>query len=377
MTPNTTFAAPIENPDLNNDGFPWINDYRSEFSEFGLGVLFDVELGTATNLLIGGRVDGSQAKNVDHAGRFNPAIGTSANPGAFSSADCVARAWDHGTSWSVSLSRRMPYNVRPYVTFARSSIVLDGNSNALTNAIINAGHIGSAQLREAGIKAALMDNKMFFTSSAYEQRRMDVSANDDPAVINSYPTATVTRGWEMELKWVPLRNLFVSAYALKQTTKYDPNIGAAMLVDARTLGFQDVVDGSGNVIYPAEAFLYGGRSRLVLPSDMPQYATKQGNPSTQVGADANFQLRNGLGFTLSGNYFSSTCSGRLCLVNLPESYVVNLGAFWELPAWSVKLDVMNLTDERYFRARTGDTLGDVLAQAMPDRRWQLTVKASF
>jgi hypothetical protein len=43
----------------------------------------------------------------------------------------------------------------------------------------------------------------------------------------------------------------------------------------------------------------------------------------------------------------------------------------------VKLDVLNLTNERWFRARSGDALGDPLAQAMPDRRWQLTVRFDF
>jgi outer membrane receptor protein involved in Fe transport len=38
------------------------------------------------------------------------------------------------------------------------------------------------------------------------------------------------------------------------------------------------------------------------------------------------------------------------------------------------LDVNNFTDERYYRARTGDTLGDVIAQAMPGRTWQITTR---
>jgi outer membrane receptor protein involved in Fe transport len=57
--------------------------------------------------------------------------------------------------------------------------------------------------------------------------------------------------------------------------------------------------------------------------------------------------------------------------------VFNGGLFYDVGRWNFKLDSTNLTDERYFRARTGDTLGNVLAQAMPDRRWQFTVKAKF
>jgi iron complex outermembrane receptor protein len=377
MTPNTTFANPIDNPDLATGGFPWITDYTTAYSEFGLGALFDVDFASATNLIVGGRIDGSEAQNVDHAGRFDPTMGTSANPGAFASADSSARGWDHGTSWSVSLSQNLPGNIRPYLTLAHSSIVLDANNNALTNTIIKAGHIGAAQLEEAGIKGLWLDGKMFFTSALYRQRREDVSENDDPTIINAYPTSTVTRGGEVELKWVPLRNLFASVYATRQITKYDPNIGGLMLVDARALGFQDVTDGAGRVVYPAEAFLYGGRAYLQLPNNMPQYATKQGNPPTQIGFAATYQLHNGLGFTWSGNYFSSTCSGRLCLVRLPSADVLNAGVFWEAGGWSAKLDVFNLTNARYFRARTGDTLGDVLAQAMPNRHWQLSLKATF
>jgi outer membrane receptor protein involved in Fe transport len=43
----------------------------------------------------------------------------------------------------------------------------------------------------------------------------------------------------------------------------------------------------------------------------------------------------------------------------------------------VKYDVLNLLDERYFRPRTGDTLGDPLVSAMPGRRWQVTLRMRF
>ena len=377
MTPNTTFANPIDNPDLLTGGFPWITDYRTEYSEFGLGTLFDIELASGTNMMVGGRVDGSEAQNTDYAGTFDPTVGTSANPGAFATTDSTARGWDHGTSWNFSISQGLPGNIRPYGTLAHSSIVLDANNNALTNTIIKAGHIGSSELLEAGIKGMWLDGKMFFTSSVYRERRTDVSENDDPTVINAYPTSTITRGGEAELKWVPLRNLFASVYAQRQITKYDPNIGGLILVDASALGFQNVTDASGHVIYPADAFLYGGRAYLQLPNNMPQHATKQGNPPTQLGFAGSYALPYGLGFTLSGNYFSSTCSGRLCLVRLPSADVLNTGVFWDVRGWSAKLDVFNVTNARYFRARTGDTLGDVLAQAMPGRHWQLTVKVSF
>jgi iron complex outermembrane recepter protein len=377
MTPNTTFASPLDNPGLASDGYPWGTIYRTRFSEVGLGVLFDIEFGSRASLMLGGRIDGSQARNVDDADSFNPTVGTATDPGAYFGTSASAKGWDEGVSYSASLSYALPYNLRPYATWAQSSIVLDANNNALSNAVIAAGHVGGAELKEVGIKASWFDNRLFLAAAAYEQSRLDIEGGDATALLFAYPTATTTRGVSAEVKWVPARNLFLSGYALSQSTRFDPNVGAVQLVDARTLGFQDVRDAQGNVIYPAEAFLYGGRSRVILPAGMSQFAKKQGNPDTQLGLSMSYQWDNGLGLTLSGNYFSSTCSGRLCTVRLPESYVANAGVFIDVGAWTVKLDVSNLFDERYFRARAGDILGNPLAQAMPDRRWQATIKTKF
>ena len=377
MTPNTTFASPIDNPNLATDGYPWVSIYRTKFSELGAALLFDIELWGRTRLLVGGRIDGSEAENVDRAGSFNATTGTSADPGLYSTADVRAEAWDSGASWSASLSQRVFGNVWPYATVARSSIVLDGNNNALTNEAINAGHIGAADFAEIGVKTQLFNDRLFISAAAYEQSRAGVDADDANAIVYAYATATKTRGWELQFKWVPIRSLLLSFYYLDQTTRFDPNLGSVQLVDARTLGFQDVLDAQGNVIFPAEAFLYGGRARIVLPSGMEQYAKKQGNPERQAAFTMSYQWSNGFGVAFSGNYLSSTCTGRLCVVSLPESHVVSIGAFMDVGTWSVKLDVNNAFNERYFRARTGDTLGNVLAQALPDRRCQLTLKHSF
>ncbi len=375
MTANTTFATPLDNPDIQNDGAPWTSIYATRFWEIGAGVLFNLDLLERTNLTFGGRFDGSEARNTDFS-VLNVNTGTSANPGAYTT-DTTVRGWDQGMSWNVSLTQALWRDFRAYFTLAHSSIALDANNNALSSAVIRNGHIGAAMLKEMGVKASLFDERLFFTAAGYEQKRL-MAADEDPTVVaGTYATATATRGVELEIKWVPLRNLFASVYAMHQHTTFDPNIGGAMLVDARTLGFQDVVDSHGNVIYPAEAFLYGGRSRIVLPDDVPGFETKQGNPETQLGVSAHYRFGAGLGFTFSGNYFSSTCSGRVCAVELPAATVLNAGAFWERDPWNVKLDVLNLTNERWFRARSGDTLGDPLAQAMPDRRWQFTLRFTF
>jgi iron complex outermembrane recepter protein len=379
MTANTTFVNAFDNPYLDQDGTPLGNHNRSRFWEAGLGLMFDIDFFRKTNLLIGGRYDDSEAKVKTYAGGFNGSSGTSANPGRINTVETTVRGKDTGTSFSISLSHSLPYNIRPYVTYAESSIALDGNNNALDAAIVQAGHIGQARIEEVGIKTSAFNSKLFMSIAGYEQTRINVTASDEDAdVATAYASSTVSKGVEAEIKWVPTKNLFVSLFGMRQKSRFAPNLGGTLLVDARLLGFQDVLDPlTGKVIYPAEAFLYGGRSRIALPDDMSAYKYKTGSPEKQAGLSANYQLDNGLGFTFSGNWFSKVCTGRLCWVELPEYYVINTGLFWDFKSWSAKLDVYNLLDERVFKPRTGDTLGDVLAQAMPDRRWQVTAKYKF
>jgi outer membrane receptor protein involved in Fe transport len=375
--PTALFATPLLAPDLDADGMPWTSRYSTESWEVGAGALFDMTLRTNTNVIVGARVDRSHASNIDFAGTLDLSAGTQAAPAVFRSEDARASGSDTGVSWSVSVTHRLPNDLRPYVTIAEESLALDENNNKYSNAVIDAGHIGEARLVEAGVKTALLDDRLFLSTALYDQARIGVSADDDPAVLDAHVSSTTTRGFETELKWKPRDNLMLSFYGLQQQTEYAPNVGANVMVDARALGFMDVVDAAGNVVYPAEAFLYGGRSFMVLPPGMPDYAEKNGNPETQLGVVAQYELRSGLGLAFSGNYFSSVYAGRLKLVELPAAQVFNFGLVWKVGHWHVKYDVLNLLDERYFRPRTGDTLGDSLVSAMPGRRWQVTLRMRF
>jgi iron complex outermembrane receptor protein len=380
MTPNTTFATGFDNPDLYNDGSPMGRPQRSTDTQTGIGMQFDIDLFTKWNLLVGGRWDGSQATNVDKAFGFNNTTGTSANPGAFYTTEVRADDYDDGISYSASLSYQLPGNIRPYVTYANSSVALDGNNNTYSSNVLNGalGHIGQSYLKEAGIKANLLGSKLFFSAAFYEQSRTDIADIDptDPT-LGVDATSTRTRGWEMEVKAVPFRGASASLYALKQRTVYTPNNGGTILVDARTLGFQDVKDANGIVIFPAEAFLYGGRSRLVLPAGLDEYRVKQGNPPVQVGMNLDYQSPQGYGLNVNGNYFASTYSGRLKLVKLPAVYLLNMSVYRSTRSWELKLGIDNVTDKVWFKARTGDTLGDSLAQVMPGRKVNATAKYKF
>lgn len=377
MFANTTFVSANDNSDLSSDGLPWQNIYRTHYWEVGVGAMLDVSLPSRTRLVAGTRVDGSRASNVNRAGRFNFNTGTSANPGAYYVTDEQVSNWDRGSSWSVSVSQDAGYGLHPYLTASRATVMLDGNNNALLNQVIASGHIGYSTLREAGVKGEWLSGRVNVSVAAFKQGRDEVSETDDTAVLSAYVTATTSRGWQSQWQWRATNRLLLSMTTLRHITRYTPNIGGLIQVDARFLGFQDVLDAGGNVVYPAEAFLYGGRARILLPDGMKQYEIKQGNPQKQASLSAQYDFNKRWQAQIRSKYLSSTCSGRLCLVRLPQSLVFDAGLRWNRNGLSLHLDVTNLTNETYYRARTGELLGDVIAQAMPGRAWQLNAKYSF
>lgn len=376
MTPNSTFTNCLVNSDIDKDGAPVTDHGRTRLLEIGAGLMFDAELLRSLDVMIGARQDVSLARNIEYADTVAVG-GTSAAPGMPAQGNSAVHGWDQGASWSLSVSPHLPYDLRPYVTLAQASLTLDNNANRLLNPVIQAGHIGQSRLSEVGIKGMLLDRRLFISSAAYEQRRINVHVPDDPT-ITAEVSSTITRGWETEIKWVPARNFFTSLYGLVQKTVYAPNRGGSILIDARSLGFEDVRDpATGAVVYPAEAFLFGGRAFVQLPPNLNAYREKQGNPNTQLGMTLQARLDNGLGASLSGNYFSSVYAGRLRLIRLPQAVVLNAGLQWDRRVWQLRLDAFNLFDEQYFRARNGDTLADLPVSAMPGRRFQFSLAASF
>jgi hypothetical protein len=244
--------------------------------------------------------------------------------------------------------------------------------------VVQAGHIGSATLKEAGIKASMFHDKLMITSAAYDQTRTDVAAPSDPGA-GANVSSTRYRGVETEIKIAPTRNLFVSAYALFQSGKYIVGVPAGTNVDVsgRDLGFQDIIDpATGKVLFPAEAFLYGGRPQLVLPTGTTVFEDRTGDPQTQIGFNTSYNFGNGIGLFLGGNHFSAVYADRIKSVKLPAATPIDAAITYDRDTWHFKLNGYNVTNERYFRANIGDTNGK-LVSAMPTRRWEFTLRKDF
>lgn len=384
LIPNASFWNNLENASYET-GAPKTSVQKSKYSETGVGLMFDVDILRNTNVVLGARYDWGSAEASDGV-RFSPTC-TAVNPCTSSSP--MIGEWlpyertegsDQGESWSVSISHQLPFNVRPYATFGKASAVLDGANNVLDRDVIDApgGFIGESELMEVGLKASLFGGKLLFTAAGYEQSRTDLSNNPDDPTASADVTSTEARGVEVEFKWVPTRDIFVQAYALFQEIEYLFATSANIEMTGSQLGFSDVIDPvTGEVLFPADAFIYGGRNTVTLPQSLrAQYTTRNGNPETQVGLNASWQVTDRFGMNIGANWFSETPVTRVETITLPESTVVNAGLTWKMSEWSVMLSGTNLFDERYYRSRNGDTR-TLLLSSMPGRGWALTVKHEF
>jgi iron complex outermembrane receptor protein len=391
LTPNTSFWTQLNNPNLATGALA-TRRTKSTFDEMGAGTMFDIDIARNTNVLLGARYDFSNARAQEKPDFIETASlpgSTGTNVGVQCAEPNLATAcravWltaddeDEGASWSASLSHQLPWlGMRPYATLANSSLTLDAANNLLTPSVITApgGHIGEAELKEVGIKSSMFRNKVQVTVAGYEQSRTDVSAASDPTA-GAEVSSTIYRGVEADIKWQPTRDLFMSVFGVWQSGEYTVAGSANIDITARQAGFQDVRDATGNVIYPAEAFFYGGRVNVTLPASLAdQYKDRTGTPNTQLGYTGTYQIGKGFGILANGQYFSATWSDRLKTIRAPSATIWNAGITWDQGDWHVKLNGYNIFDKRYFRARSSDT-GLGVISAMPTARWEMTLKVDF
>jgi len=394
----------------------------SAFTEMGIGLLFDIDIGKKTNVVLGGRFDKSKARAEDFpdflatAGssgiasnaalqaqltqmRNCNALATSASqlaagagmsttingqqfnvgitcPGAYLADGKKVRADDDGPSYSVSVSHQLPFGIRPYATYAKSSLTLDGSNNILQPSVVaqKEGFIGEAELKEIGIKNGWFNNKLTVTIAGYQQTRTDVRGPDDPGAAADV-SSTEYKGVEASFAWAPIRNLYMGGYVLSQKGKYTVDAAFNAEVDGRALGFSDIVDPTGKV-YPAEAFLYGGRFAIAVPAGSSQFRDRTGDPEVQAGFNTTYRFENGWGFLASSNYFEGAWADRIKTMRLPSVITVDAGITYDTAKWHLKASVYNLTDERYWQARSADT-NPIIVTAKPGATWEMMLKYDF
>ncbi|MES2825289.1 MAG: TonB-dependent receptor plug domain-containing protein [Pseudomonadota bacterium] len=394
--PNTMFWTQLTNNDYQT-GVPNSRDNTSKYSEQGIGVMFDLDIFSDTNLVVGGRYDKVEAE-ANESPSFNPntgAIGVPSAtlindyklglacltpggvcPGAYLAPAVDVKETDNGTSWSTSLSHKLPwYSMTPYITLASSTITLDSSNNMYAAATIS-GHklVGDASLTEYGIKGVALGKKMQWTIASFEQERTDVSGGGDPS-ISAFATSTTTSGVEASVNFQATRKWFIGASIAQMDPRYSAGASALNIpVTARELGFRDYVAPNGDV-YPAEAFGFGGRTSITLNDPNNIYDKVPGSPKIQAAMNTSYNIGKGFGILGNVQYFGKSWANRIQTVEIPEATIINLGITWDSAKVHVKGNVYNAADDIYFRAGNGGNSN--LMSVMPDRRYEISLKVDL
>jgi iron complex outermembrane receptor protein len=234
-----------------------------------------------------------------------------------------------------------------------------------------------ATLKEVGIKGSMFNDTVYWAISAYQQGKSSVTLDTAGAEITSGSVdASVAKGAELELRWVPSKRFYATVYGVSQRSLTTVLSGTkSVRIAGTTLGFADVKDADGNVIYPAEAFTWGGQNTVNVPVGVA--LETPGYPNVQVGGSANYAFASGLSLGTSMNYNSAVQSGWSQRLILPAYALWNANVGYKWKGWTVKLDVMNVFDKVSFKARLGGSAGDQLLSVGLPRRYLYTLSKTF
>ena len=315
-TPNDRTWLAYVRPDLNK----WISETQSEYTDLGVGLLSNLHIGDRTHLMIGARGDFFEFTSTTPAG---------------------ARAEKNKKplGYSASLSYDMTKNITPYFTYASQPTPLMGQTGEVTVASINTTPLYDSELREFGIKAELLNKKLFATAAVYRQNRSSYDT------LTNTVTATKSEGIEADLRYVPIPQLSFTAAATFQKTVFVP-------LSTRLVYTSPIVTGNDPALANA------GSLRASLPAT-EFFAERPGQPDRVFSLYGSYALTPKLTATLGGTYTAKVAAGASQRFILPESTVLNANLSWASGPWTFKLSVNNLTDERYFRSLSPDNFGDL------------------
>lgn len=348
FTPNDTFKTMIS--DRSYDGSPPSFSAKSSYMDSGLGVLGNFTFFEKVNLMVGGRMDYINAKTMEPRGSYEK--GSSTNPGApysfyastglFLPDDIKAKDSDSGASYSGSLSYTPVKGVTVYGTYANQSLIVNNASaqEFSVRPLLTGQLLGRSKMVEGGIKASLLKNRLFATVAWYEQTR----ASFDPAsTVGGGASNTLSRGWESDLRYVINDKWTVIAGISLSYAHYLQ--GGQVSVDARTLGFPDVVDANGKVVIPAEAFGWGGRLYTSIPDSEHAYDEVEGIPDRVANVTVIYTPTKNWVFQSTVYHQGTFSTDRLQTIDVPAATTVDALAGYRTKKWELTLNVTNVLNK--------------------------------
>jgi iron complex outermembrane receptor protein len=239
---------------------------------------------------------------------------------------------------SASLSVEVFKGIRPYFTYGQPRSFIPGSSGGLTSATVTSVEIlQPSQIKEAGVKGDFFGGKLFVGISAFDQYRGSYNAT-----LNEYQN-TESKGADIELRWVPIRRLSISAsidWIDKVTT---PPSAAGTVVTTAVAGFNPITQGLG-------------RYSITIPA---QLNSKAFEPPQVWNLFANFNIGHGFDCSVGTNRQGSFDMDSSRTLHLPSALLFTASVGYTTKKWEFRLSGKNLTDQLYFAVNSGNLIPGV------------------
>jgi iron complex outermembrane receptor protein len=348
FTPNDTFFSMIQRRGY--EGSPPSFTAKSRYTISGVGSLIDISIFKKLNLLLGGRWDYIDAHTLEPAGTYqkgsntNPGgpYSTFAGTGLFTDRDFKAHANDDDYSWSSSLSYQLFPGVRPYVTYAEQALIINNASagELSVRPLLTDQLLGKSRMYEFGLKTSLLKDKLVANVATYEQTRVSFDA---VSTVGGGASSTLSRGWEGDVRWTLNRQFTVIAGASFSQAKYLQG-GGVFGLDARTVGYPDVVDATGKVVIPAEAFGWGGRLGTTIPDSEPDFREVEGIPDRVLNFTVMYTPTPKWILQTTVYHQGTFATDRFHTINVDAATTLDGLIGYRAKTWEVNLNVTNVFD---------------------------------
>ncbi|HVS53724.1 MAG TPA: TonB-dependent receptor [Opitutaceae bacterium] len=315
---------------------------KSQHTESGAGLILDATFWEKTNLMVAGRLDSVYARVGAPATNVRPA------------ADWAEGSDKAYSLSSVSLSHEIFKGVRPYITYSHPRTIIPGSSGGLTIALVRGQILQPSELKEAGVKASLFDNRLYLAVSTFNQYRSAYNAT-----LDQYQN-TRSDGTDLEIRWVPSAHFNLSAAADWKRSLTDPITAVASTqVTPAWAGYDPIA-------------AYGGRITVTLPAD-PKYARRY-SPDKVFSLFGNFSVGKHWDFSVGSNYQAGFPLSALQDIFLPSALTFSGSFGYTAKTWELRVSGKNLTDQLYFQP---SGFGSTIAIPAVGRTWDAKYTRKF
>jgi len=274
-------------------------------------------------------------------------------------------SWTASLSWDIgALISNDNLSLRPYFTASEQSTLVAGQGAEInTGDLLDDAVFDTSELLEYGIKGSLLDDKLYFAVSIYEQERTDRSAQ---SIVTNQTNRT--EGAEIELRWAVTDRLILTAgWSDIEVTNLTTEDAGGRFSFVGTDDFPNV----------DPATFAGGTLGAIIFTDGSQGARRAGIPENIFTFTGTFKVTDEIAANVSVIDVDSVASGLSGSVVLPAYTLVNLGINYQTEDWFFGFNVKNVGNERYFRSNFPNLFGSQIVLPELPRNYAATLQYKF